>query len=78
MFVYIYIYRVSHFEEYGLRDQEHATAIAAAAFAIYSVEEKAESLNNAQKMREGPAKCSRKTMSRKEDGLLSRRPSYGN
>ncbi|KAF7838507.1 remorin isoform X2 [Senna tora] len=70
--------RVSSVEEYGVREEEHATAVAAAAFAIHSIEEEEAKSLNAQKLREeGPTFSSSKTMRRKQDSSLSRPSSYG-
>lgn len=60
------------------RDDEHVTAVAAAAFAIHSLEE-ARLLNlqkNLQKMREGP-KISRNLTVRGEEENTSRKLSNG-
>ncbi|KAE9601929.1 putative remorin, tetratricopeptide-like helical domain-containing protein [Lupinus albus] len=61
-----------HVDDMG--DDEHVTSVAAAAFAIHSLEE-AES-RDMQKMREIPKSSRTQTMRRKEDNL-SRRPSNG-
>lgn len=66
----------TNFHDEDIRDDEHATSVAAAAFAIHSLEE-AES-RNLQKIREGPKSSRTQTMRRKEDNISSRRPSYGN
>ncbi|KAJ1406268.1 Remorin, C-terminal [Sesbania bispinosa] len=55
------------------RDDEHVTAIAAAAFSIHSLEEAG--LLNLQKMREGP-KFSRNLTVRGKEENISRKPSY--
>ncbi|MED6206043.1 hypothetical protein PIB30_023259 [Stylosanthes scabra] len=59
--------------DYGDINDEHATSVAAAAFAIHSLEE--EESRNSQKIREGPKSSRTQTMRRKE--IISRRPSYG-
>ncbi|MED6221116.1 hypothetical protein PIB30_051255 [Stylosanthes scabra] len=58
---------------YGDIDDEHATSVAAAAFAIHSLEE--EESRNSQKIREGPKSSRTQTMRRKE--IISKHPSYG-
>nr|XP_029145784.1 uncharacterized protein LOC112722553 [Arachis hypogaea] len=58
-----------HYEDI---DDEHATSVAAAAFAIHSLEE--EESCNSQKIREGPKSSRTRTMRTKEN--ISRNPSY--
>lgn len=76
----IFYFRVSftqspkHHDD-AIRDYELVTSVAAAAFAIHSLEET--EVCNLQKMRQGPKSSSTQSMRRKEDNI-SRRPSYGN
>ncbi|KAI4343924.1 hypothetical protein L6164_011215 [Bauhinia variegata] len=55
------------------RNDEHVAAVAAAAFAVHSLEEAG--LLNLRMMREGPESSRTRTMRRKEDSI-SRTPSY--